>query len=350
MKSFIVFTVCLLFQFGVNALRVNAQNKEMNYRNLVMEGGGIKGIAYGGALKELENRGVMQRIIRVAGTSAGAIQAALVAVGYSADEIADIIANTPIESFNDGGAISRGSKRLVKQYGWFQGDKFLEKMENLIFLRTGNVNLTFKDLHELAKTYPFRDLYITGCNLSNQRVEVFSYETYPNMRVVDAVRISMSIPLYYRALWLNKEGEVIENPKPEDNCRLFVDGGLLMNYPVEVFDNTKYLTNSEEKPKEIFNEETIGLRLERCEQIDHEIENQTGIAPFEIEDFGSYMSALSSVVMRNVHPPHPRDSERTIYINDLGMSARVRKVPEEEKELMMLSGQHGVLEFFQRLP
>lgn len=345
MKNIIVFAACFLLQSGIFA-----QKKEVVYRNLVMEGGGIKGIAYGGALKELEDRGVMQSIIRVAGTSAGAIQAALVAVGYSADEIGDIIASTPVESFNDGGVLTRGSRTLIKKYGWFQGDSFLAKMESLIFLRTGNVNLTFGDLHTLAQTYPFRDLYVTGSNLSEQRLEVFSYETYPNMRIVDAVRISMSIPLYYRALWLNPEGKVVEDPKPEEQCRLFVDGGLLMNYPIEIFDNTKYLTNNESEPKSIFNEESIGLRLESCKQIDHEIGKRTGLAPFEITDFGSYMSALSSIMMRNIDPPHPRDPERTIYINDLGMSARVRKVPEEEKVLMMLSGRHAVLEFFERLP
>ncbi|MDP5120506.1 MAG: patatin-like phospholipase family protein [Spirosomaceae bacterium] len=337
--------ILLLFRFGANA-----QIQEKVYRNLVMEGGGIKGIAYGGALKELEQRGVMQNIIRVAGTSAGAIQASLVAVGYSAEEISDIIANTPIESFNDDGIISRGSKRLIKKYGWFQGDEFLKEIENRIFLRTGNINLTFADLHQLAKTYPFRDLYVTGANLSSQQVEVFSHETYPNMRVADAVRISMSIPLYYRALWLSPEGKVVDEPTPSDKCSLFVDGGLLMNYPVEVFDSTKYLADNGGGNTSIFNEETIGFRLERCEQIDHEIDQRSGIAPFEINDFGSYMSALSSVIMRNIHPPHARDSERTVYINDLGMSARVRKVPEEEKKLMMLSGQHGVSEFFQRFP
>ncbi len=345
MRNILVFLTILLFYFGTNA-----QNPEKTYRNLVMEGGGIKGIAYGGALKELEKRGVMQHIIRVAGTSAGAIQAALVAVGYSAEEISEIIANTPIESFNDDGIISRGSKRLIKKYGWFQGDEFLKEIENRIFLRTGNVNLTFGDLHNLAKTYPFRDLYVTGVNLSNQQVEIFSHETYPNMRIADAVRVSMSIPLYYRALWLNPEGKVVEEPTPADNCSLFVDGGLLMNYPVEVFDSTKYFANNGTENKGIFNDETIGLRLERCEQIDHEMDQRSGIAPFEINDFGSYMSALSSVIMRNIHPRHLRDSERTIYINDLGMSARVRKVPEEEKKLMMLSGQHGVSEFFQRFP
>ena len=54
------------------------------YRNLVMEGGGIRGVAYGGALEELERQGVLAGLQRVGGTSAGAIQAALLAVGYSA--------------------------------------------------------------------------------------------------------------------------------------------------------------------------------------------------------------------------------------------------------------------------
>lgn len=345
MRTQISLSLLLLLQITVFG------QSEIVYRNLVMEGGGIKGIAYGGALKELEDQGVMKHVMRVAGTSAGAIQAALVAVGYSAEEIADIIANTPIEAFNDDGFLTRGSKRLVKKYGWFQGDNFLAKMENLIHLRTGNMNLTFAELHELAKVYPFRDLYVTGCNLSDQKVEIFSYETYPDMRVVDAVRVSMSIPLYYRAIWLNKSGQVVEDPKPEDNCRLFVDGGLLMNYPIEIFDEYKYINvEGELTAGKVFNTETLGLRLDRCEQIDHEIDKRSGLAPFEINDFNSYMSALSTLLMRNADPPHPRDPERTIYINDLGMSPRVRKVPEEEKRLMMLSGRHSVLEFFQRIP
>jgi NTE family protein len=47
------------------------------YRNLIRKGGGIRGIAYGGALQELARQGVLAQ--RVGGTSAGAIQAALLA-------------------------------------------------------------------------------------------------------------------------------------------------------------------------------------------------------------------------------------------------------------------------------
>ncbi|WP_341227596.1 patatin-like phospholipase family protein [uncultured Arcticibacterium sp.] len=325
-----------------------ASAQKYNYKNLVMEGGGIKGIAYGGAMLELEEKGILKDIVRVAGTSAGAIQASLLAVGYSATEISDIIANTPVESFNDDGFISRGTKRLFNDFGWFKGDSFLATMEQLIFERTGNRNLTFKDLHLLSTTYPFRDLYVVGADLTEQKSVIFSHETYPNMRIADAVRISMSIPIYYKALWVNCDGKIIENPTAEDKCHLFVDGGILMNYPIEIFDNTRFLSNQPSPEKYVFNKETIGLRLDRMEQINQEVKNGSGIAPYEITDFNSYVSALSSILMRNVSPAHPEDVHRTIFINDLGMSPRVRKILPDEKKLMMESGRKGVQDFLTR--
>ena len=59
------------------------------YRNLVMEGGGIRGIAYGGALLELEQRGVLSQLRRGGGTPAGARQAALLGGGCAARGSAD---------------------------------------------------------------------------------------------------------------------------------------------------------------------------------------------------------------------------------------------------------------------
>lgn len=338
----------ILFCFAFFQIETTAQDSEHVYRNLVMEGGGIKGVAYGGAMAELEKRGILKSIERVAGTSAGAIQASLLAVGYSCEEISQIISDTPIESFNDDGFVAYGTKRLFKKYGWFKGDTFLKTMEKLIANRTGDPNLTFEELHELAKSYPFRDLYVVGVNLSSQHYQIFSHETYPKMRVADAVRVSMSIPLYYGAIWINPEGKVIDNPKPEDDAELFVDGGLLLNFPINIFDHSKYIRDHTGEPEAIFNEETLGFRLERCDQIDHEQRNEHGIAPFEINDFSSYMSALSTVVMRNVSPAHPKDLSRTVYINDLGMSPRPRKLETIEKDNMIMSGRQGVNEFLAR--
>lgn len=56
------------------------------FRNLVFEGGGVKGIAYCGALGVLDERGILSWIRRVGGASAGAINATILALGYTVDE------------------------------------------------------------------------------------------------------------------------------------------------------------------------------------------------------------------------------------------------------------------------
>ena len=130
------------------------------YRNLVMEGGGIRGIAYGGALLELEQRGVLAGLTRVGGTSAGAIQAALLAVGYSAQESIEVVNATPVQRLNDGrGIFFGGTHRLVKEYGWYRGDEFSTYLGELVARKTQNAHLTLGELHSLALKEPthFRD-------------------------------------------------------------------------------------------------------------------------------------------------------------------------------------------------
>ena len=56
------------------------------------------------------------------------------------------------------------------------------------------------------------------------------------MRVKDAVRISMSIPLYFQGVWINAEGEIVDLPKTTTGLELLIDGGLLANYTIFMFD------------------------------------------------------------------------------------------------------------------
>ncbi len=61
------------------------------YKNLIFEGGGVKGIAYVGALRELQKRKILKNIKRVAGTSAGAINAVLLSIGCTLKETQEIL-------------------------------------------------------------------------------------------------------------------------------------------------------------------------------------------------------------------------------------------------------------------
>ncbi|WP_310397129.1 patatin-like phospholipase family protein [Hymenobacter sp.] len=330
------------------------------YRNLVMEGGGIRGIAYGGALRELERQGLLRGIERVGGTSAGAIQAALLAVGYSPDEIIAVVNATPVQRLNDGRFIFvGGSHRLLKQYGWYRGDQFATYLSGLVARKTRRPDLTLGELHTLAREQPgrFRDLYTTGTNLTTQRTQVFSYETHPALRVADAVRISMSIPLYFRAVLLDARGQVVSGkPAPGQPVQVLVDGGLLANYPADLFDQPRYLSAGASGPPDargrVFNPETLGLRLDRAEQIayDTAATGRQQLAPYDVHDFGSYIGALYTVAIENLNPAQPGDWQRTVSISTLGFNPKIKRVSEAQKQQLVASGQAGVQAFLARRP
>ena len=336
------------------------------YRNLVMEGGGIRGIAYGGALLELEQQGILASVERVGGTSAGAIQAALLAVGYSPPEIIAVVNALPVQRLNDGRYLFvGGSHRLVKQYGWFRGDEFTTLLSELVARKTQRPDLTLGELHELARRPPapgavgrFRDLYTTGTNLTRQRVQVFSHETNPTMRVADAVRISMSIPLYFRAVLLDARGNVITGtPAPGQPVEVLVDGGLLANYPVDLFDYPRYLpaalaAKAPDARGRVFNPETLGLRLDRAAQIpfDTAATGRLALAPYDIKDFNSYAAALYTVALENLNPVQPADWPRTVSINILDFSPKIRRVTDAQKQQLMDGGRDGVRAFLGRQP
>src|SRR6185503_15237246 len=117
MKKIVLSTILIL------AL-VTSFSQTPRYRNLVMEGAGVKGFAYAGALQVLDSMGILKNIQRVAGTSVGAIQGALVAVGYSSTEIIELTAHIPLKQFNDGAwMLAGGISRLKNQFGWYKGEK-----------------------------------------------------------------------------------------------------------------------------------------------------------------------------------------------------------------------------------
>ena len=112
---------------------------EYNFKNYVFEGGGVKGLAYVGALKVLEQKGIHKSIERVAGASAGAICALLVALNYSSKEIQEILWHLDFNNFMDSNwGVIRNTQRLIDDYGWYKGDFFEEWIEKVIKDKTGS--------------------------------------------------------------------------------------------------------------------------------------------------------------------------------------------------------------------
>src|SRR3989338_2508868 len=155
------------------------------FKNLVFEGGGVKGIAYGGALEILEEREILDNIKRVAGTSAGAITAGLLAVGYTYEEVKEILSKTKFSDFKDN---SWGWIRLLHEYGWFKGNVFEEWFESHLEKKTQNRKITFGEIAEEAKTNKnYRSLYVTGTNLNKKITDFFDEERTPKMPIAEAI-------------------------------------------------------------------------------------------------------------------------------------------------------------------
>ncbi len=321
-----------------------------HFKNLVFEGGGVKGIAYVGATEILKEKGILENIERVGGTSAGAINAALLALNFSNKETKKVLSELNFKKFMDNSwFIFNDLCRVWHKYGWNKGKFFRNWIGEKIAEKTGNSETTFAELYKQKK---FKDLYIIGTNLSTRFSEVFSYEKTPNMPIADAVRISMSIPLFF-ASKRNERGDV------------YVDGGLLSNFPVKLFDREKYVRDHKAEPdyykkhneelgkqgidvsKYVYNKETLGFRLDSKEEIGI-FRDQKEPMHHKISSFVGFAKGLIWTMMNhqlNIHL-HGDDWQRTIYIDASIASVTEFDLSEDKKSKLIEEGQKGVERYF----
>ncbi len=314
-------------------------------RNLVFEGAGMRGIAYSGAVEVLEERGMLKNIQRVGGTSAGAITALALSLGYSPKEISQLVTSTPYKKFNDGRfLVFGGVNRMNKYYGWYRGLQFEKWIASLVRSKTGDADMTFQQLYERG----YRDLYITGTSLKKQQTIVFSRENYPDMKVRDAVRISVSIPFYFEPIFLDSTGAPVYHPRNTDGLDVMVDGGILANFPIHIFDSSKYLDPTQPN-RPVKNPQTVGFRIDRKDQIAFDSTGK-GLAPMPIGSMNEYMEAFYSMLLENVnrHSLTREDWARTVSISDGDVRPKIKKLSKKEIATLTGNGKEATLRFLSR--
>ena len=338
--------VCLLFPLSCFA------QKKYSYKNLVLEGGGVRGLAYAGVFKVLEEKGVLQQIEKVGGSSAGSIAGLLVCIGYSASEIDSLMFELPVQKFKDGyGGLVGKYKRLKTGFGIYKGEAFEDWLAQLVANKTGNPSLSFAQLHSLhSKDKVYKDLYCTGTNLSKQQLEIFSYETTPDMSIALAARISGGVPLYFEPVELDNSLRKIKKNDTVSFINYYVDGGMLCNYPISLFDTcitqccNPLLCNQVR-----FNKQTIGIKLERPQQIDSLNQNSIKIPAYAINNFSQYLAAFSNLLMETLSRKYPdleNEKGRTIYVSQGNVSSIIKKTKQQEKLLLYENGIKGAKKFF----
>ena len=309
------------------------------FRNLVFEGGGVKGIAYAGAIRVLEEKGILGDIRRVAGTSAGAITAALLAVGAKGEDIEKIVGQTSFRKFmDDSFGVLRDGRRLVRDYGWYKGDTFSDWMREQLKSFTGDAEVTFRTLRN-----GYRDLHVVGSDLSTQKEAVFSADLTPDMPVWQAVRISMSIPLFFAAV--------------REQGRLFVDGGVSWNYPIDLFDDQSFkpapnavgpVRGSTYGLTHVYNKETLGFRVDTADEIKAELDH-AGAPPKNINNFADYAAALVGFLLEMSSKVHLNENDwhRTVYIDAGGIRATDFDLSDGQVQALMDSGVKCATSYFE---
>ncbi|HHJ49498.1 MAG TPA: hypothetical protein ENJ88_01155 [Phaeodactylibacter sp.] len=283
--------------------------------NLVFESGGVKGVAYIGAIRALEEQNALQGIEKVAGTSAGSIMAALLAVRFTPDEVHEAVFNMDFKSFED----DKNYREVKKHYGLYAGNTFLQWLKGLFVQKGVHPDITFAGLRQMGG----RDLKVYAVDLYLQQLQEFSFDSTPDTIVTEAVRASMSIPLYFRA-WQFSNGM--------PNRNLYVDGGVMLGYPIAAFDGP-------DSPAA----ETLGFRLDNTDQV-------ATLNAFGYSDFPEYAKALFASLLKAQDALFAEDlkaQKRTVVINDLGVSGTNFDLTDAEKNALIAEGYQATTAFFE---
>lgn len=310
--------------------------------DLVFEGGGVKGIGLAGAYAALRERGVVPK--RVAGTSAGAITAALVAAGYDSDDLDEILLDVPFARFKDEAwedklPLAGRALSVLTQRGIYEGRFFETWMRQLLEAKGVRTfgQLADKDATDLKARYRLK---VIVSDVTNRRLLVLPDDADflgvdpDELDVAYAVRMSMSIPVFF-------EPVMHRNPKTR-NEHLIVDGGMLSNFPVWLFD-----TEAGEPPRW----PTFGLLLVEGDPkvtVAHRVERRSdGGEHSSVVDF---VKALASTMMEAHDRLYLEKATfvRTIPIPTIGVGTTEFGITPERVQALYGSGRKAAMEFLDR--
>lgn len=201
---------------------------------LVFDGGGTYGIAYIGVIKALDKLNMLKDIHTYKGCSVGSILALCLALGYTPEEIQDLLFKV---DFNK---VFAFSKIGIIKNGHYADEKYLVKCLKTIIQLKYDEHITFQELYDKTKkTLVFN----TACLCDNKPV-YFSHESHPETSVLLALTMSISIPYVF--------------PFVEYKDKIYADGGICQ-LPVHLYDDNHL----------IFIFECIGVSLDKKDKFYH---------------------------------------------------------------------------------
>ena len=220
------------------------ENKK--YKNVVISGGAIKGIASLGALQYLvDNQFIcLQDTLNYVGTSVGGIISYLLIIGYTPIEIFVKICTSQImDKFTCADLI-----QLTDGTGAFDWRFMNEFLEDLTMQKIGKV-ITMKDIPILFNKH----LTLVTYNLTQHKTETITHESHPELPCLIALRMTSNIPIIFSRFFYY-------------NCE-YIDGGFINHIPIDYIQQKSLnsvvistsILNQESKNEEAHQKESFKL-------------------------------------------------------------------------------------------
>lgn len=287
--------------------------------DLVLEGGGVKGAGLVGAVSQLTGAVDPYTFHRIAGTSAGAIVASLLAVGYRPGELKQIMTELDFSQFEDESSVFRHFKRLgegfglIFEEGLFRGDFLHSWIAAKLAAKGVTTWGQLKDLDPGSSLPPERQyklvVVVSDVSRGHELRLPWDYQSLcgvspDDQPVADAIRASASIPFFFRPFRMQVD-KAVTGGHEEILC---TDGGMLSNFPIDIFDRTDAKTSRWP---------TLGVKLSaRKPAIDPGWKPNPG--PLELAK--SLISTMTNA-HDQLHVSDPSFSSRTIFVDTTGFKA-----------------------------
>jgi NTE family protein len=301
--------------------------------DLVLEGGGVKGIGLAGAISVLEARGYAFR--RVGGTSAGAIVGALVASGLDAVRLEGLMREVDYGKFQDKGLLDKFGRlgqglSLLFEKGIYEGDylrAWLTQQLDSLGVRTfRDLRLPDDGASALPESRRYKLVVMTSDVSRGQLVRLpWDYAEYglvpDDQLVADAIRASMSIPFFFEPVKLKHR---------EGHESVLVDGGMLSNFPVNVFDapNPRW--------------PTFGIKLSaRAKALEGSIADVSG----PISMTKAMIKTMTGFYDR-IYIDDPDIQARTIFVDTGKIQATDFDLTPEQRNTLFENGREAATKFF----
>jgi NTE family protein len=294
--------------------------------DIVLEGGGVKGIGLVGALSEFTKADYAH--CRVAGTSAGAIVGALLAAGMKVEDMVGVMKDLDYTKFRDEGLLDKfhlpgKAASFLFEKGIYEGtflrNWLADQLEKLGVRTFADLKITESWAAHLPPEQQYK-LVVIASDVSRGRIVRLpwgyqeAYGLNPDEQLVaDAVRASMSIPFFYEPVKL--KGNYL------------VDGGLLSNFPIDIFDNTN------EWP-------TFGIKLSAKAEAFSKMNPVTNPLDYSLAILSTVLNAHDQI-----HIDDPCAQMRTVFVDTFDIKSTDFDITREAQERLLESGRNYAKEF-----